>query len=157
MLTAAAMAMGLIGSGGWTTTSRYSLDGWRLTVTHDRFSGSVSCSIKTSTVRLVRDTLIFRMGRDAQTADAKFRVDTGPVMSVRVALAEDQARGFFPDRGWIEDPSETAVALPATYARAARAVWIRANIRARPRYFRVQGLAEVLRAANGQGCAARPL
>ena len=136
----------------WTVARHYRANGWDLRVRRDRFSGTVACVIRRKNVHFDRDTLIFKMGRNAETADAHFRVDGGAVHDVREVLALDEARGFFPDRGWIEDASESEVALPASYALGARTIWIRANSRVNPRYFKVAGLDYILRAAAGQGC-----
>lgn len=73
-------------------------------------------AITTGKISLLRDGLIFRLGRNTLTADAHFRVDDGPVRSVRDVLAPDAARGFFPGRGWIEDRSELEVAIPTVRA-----------------------------------------
>jgi hypothetical protein len=141
----------------WTTTHHYVRGGWDMLVRYDRFTGQVSCSIRTRDVILVRDTLIFRMGPDAETANAQFRVDSGPVHSVREVLALDQARGFFPDRGWIEDPSEAEVAIPSAWASNAKMIWIRANPGVRPSRFRIGGLNYILRSAVGLGCPVRAI
>jgi hypothetical protein len=156
MRVATLLAIGILGLGAsWITTRHYARGGWYLAVQKDRFSGQTTCTITTGRVSLVRDTLIFRLGRNALTADAHFRVDGGPVRSVREVLALDEARGFFPDRGWIEDPSESEVAIPVSYAQDARAVWIQANPRSTPRAFRLGGLGYILRAAAGLGCPLR--
>ena len=156
MQVATLLAIAIFGSGSlWTTTHHYARDGWYLPVQKDRFSGQTTCALTTGWGSLVRDTLIFKLGRDAQTADAEFRVDAGPVKSVREVLALDEARGFFPDRGWVEDPSETEVAIPASYARDAKIIWIRANARSTPRAFRVRGLGYMLRSAAALGCPVR--
>jgi len=139
----------------WTTTHVYSRQGWFVSVQHDRFSGKTACRITTDKVVLNRDTLLFKMGTDALTADAHFRVDNGPVKSVREVLALDEARGFFPDRGWIEDPSENRVAIPLSYAHHADTVWIRANSQTDPRGFKVRGLDYVLKSAAELGCPVR--
>src|SRR5947209_4098938 len=144
-------------SSRWTASRVYERGGWRLVVSHDRFGGEVFCSVRSREVVLKNDTLIFKLRGDAETIDARFRIDAGPVRSVREVLAVDQARGFFPDRGWIEDPSEREVAIPSSYARGARTIWIRANPTVDPRRFRLAGLDAMIRSARRLGCPYRPV
>jgi hypothetical protein len=134
------------------TERLFGVDGWRIAVDRDTFTGAVSCSLRAKRVYFRSGALIFRLGRGVETTHAVFRLDAGPARPVTEAFHEDEARGIFPQRGWIDDPAGGDVALPAAYVMGARQVWIRATPAHQPYPFNVSRVAEALAAAKAAGC-----
>jgi len=156
MLAATLLAMNLLGQAhiakAKITTHHYRVHEWRVIVRNDAFSGAPSCTIKAPRIAYRRQTLIFHVG-GADTTHAFFRVDNGaPARSVREAFTEDEARGFFPERGWIVDPNGGEVALPATYLTSAKRIYIRVSLKSHPRAFDVSRFPEALSRARAAGC-----
>ena len=81
-----------------------------------------------------------------------FRVDSGPPRRVAEAFDTLEARGFFPQRGWVVDPNGGEAALPVSYVSGARVVTMRVTPMQHPRRFKVGRLAEAEAAAKGLGC-----
>lgn len=131
--------------------------GWSLRLYHDTFTDALSCSLATGAMRFHRDALIFRLGRVGDTTHAYVRIDGAPAKPVAEGFSEVQARGFFPRRGWIDDPDGGDVALPVSWLGSAKQVDIRASWRARPRRFDVSRFAEALAGARAAGCSDRAL
>lgn len=130
----------------------YGVDGWRIGVNHDSFTGAVSCSLKARRVYFRSDTLIFRLARGVETTHAVFRIGGGPARAVAEAFHDDAARGIFPQRGWIDDPAGGDVALPASYLKGATRLWIRASPAAQPQYYNISHFKEALSGARAAGC-----
>ncbi len=131
---------------------RYVTGGWLLTVSHDRFTDALACSLKTRAMYYRNQTLIFRVKRGLETTHAYYRVDDGPTTPVSSVFHEVEGHGFFPRRGWIDDPAGGDVALPVSYVRDADRVWIRASIKMAPTLFKVSRLEDALDRAHDEGC-----
>ncbi len=130
----------------------YGVDGWRIGVRHDTFTGAVTCSLEARSIYYKSDTLIFRTRRGADTNHAMFRIDEGPARPVAEAFHEDEAHGIFPQRGFIDDPAGGDVALPASYVAGKRRLWIRVSPKMYPRYYDISRFAEALAGARAAGC-----
>lgn len=137
-----------------STHRPYALAGWRIGVDRDTFTGAVSCTLKARNVSFRSDTLIFHLRPGLETTHAVFRVDGGAARPVSVAFHEDEAHGIFPQKGFIDDPAGGDVALPASYLRSARRIWIRPSPTSWPRYFVVYRFSEALARAKAAGCPA---
>ncbi|MGI9170110.1 MAG: hypothetical protein ACR2FH_08050 [Caulobacteraceae bacterium] len=135
------------------TQRLYGVGAWRIGVYHDTFTGAVSCSLRTNRIHYRSETLIFRLGRGVETTHAVFRLDGGTPRPVAEAFHIDEARGFFPRRGWIDDPAGGDVALPRTYFPKVKRLWIRASPASQPQFFNVSRFAEALAGARAAGCA----
>jgi hypothetical protein len=135
------------------TERLYRLDGWRIAVAHDTFTGQVSCSLSAKDMRFKRDTLIFHIGPGVEATHAVFRLDGGTPRPVSTAFREDEANGFFPQRGFIDDPAGGDVALPADRLKGAKRLWIRASPANQPRYFNVSRFNDALAGAKAAGCS----
>jgi hypothetical protein len=131
----------------------YKLGPWLIAVHPDAFAGATTCQLRTREVSLQRDTLIFRVSPNGDTTAAVYRVDSGPLRRVAEAFDALEARGFFPQRGWIVDPNGGEAALPASYVAGATVVTMRATPKQPPHRFKVGRLAEAEAAAKGLGCA----
>ena len=113
------------------TQHRYVSGGWVVTVGHDRFTDALVCSLKTRTMHYRKETLIFHLKRGLETTHAFYKIDDGSAVPVSDVFHEVEAHGFFPRRGWVDDPAGGDVALPASYVHDARHVWIRASTASR--------------------------
>jgi hypothetical protein len=150
MLMTAAVSLSLLGHLP-SPAPVYKVGPWLIEANADRFTGTVGCELRTRDARLQRDTLIFRVAPGGDTTAAVFRVDSGRARSIAEAFDAVEARGLFPQRGWLVDPNGGEAALPVSYVSGATAVWIRVWPR-RPRRFDVSRLAEAETAARAQGC-----
>ena len=130
----------------------YKLGPWLIAVHPDRFAGTTTCQLHTTAVSLQRDTLIFRVAPEGDTTAAIFRVDSGPPRRVAEAFDTVEARGFFPQRGWVVDPNGGEAALPVSYVSGANIVTMRVSPKQRPHRFTVARLPEAEAAAKALGC-----
>lgn len=131
---------------------RYSVGPWRISVGHDKFTDAIRCTLRTHTMRYLNHTLIFHLRTGLETTHAFYKVDDGDAHPVSEAFHEVEALGFFPRRGWIDDPAGGDVALPASYFGDAHRVWIRASPRQRPTVFKVDRFSDALDRAQSAGC-----
>jgi hypothetical protein len=154
MLAAAALVLSMLGQGdsGQVAVKLLRVGDWKAEVSTDRFTGEVSCALTAHRVSFHRDTLVFHLGRDVDTSEAFFRIDNGPVRSVREPRLLNETHGFFLDSGPIDNPSGGKVALPLSVVKEARQVYIRASPRHAPRMFDVSRFSDALAAAKGAGC-----
>ena len=125
----------------------FTVAGWSLRTYRDTFTGTLSCSLATKTMRFRRDALIFASAPLATPPTPMFestarRPGRSPKGSAR------SRRGVLPRRGWIDDPAGGDVALPVSWLKGAKQVDIRASWATRPRRFDVSRLAEALAAAR---------
>ena len=154
MLAAALLALSILGSGDHAqiVTRSVRVGEWTAKVRSEQFTGETSCSLAGRGVSLHRDTLVFHLGRDIDTSQAFFRIDGGPVRSVREPRLENETHGFFLDSGPIANPSGGEVALPLSIIQGAKQVFVRASPRYQPRAFDLGRFAEALAAAKAAGC-----
>jgi hypothetical protein len=132
--------------------TRYALAGWRISVNRDTFTAAVSCSLSGPEMRFKAGTLIFSLGKGVETTHAVYRLDGGAPAPVSATFREDAANGFFPERGWIDDPAGGEVALPASRLKGVKRLWIRASPDYLPRYFNISRFGEALAGAKAAGC-----
>jgi hypothetical protein len=130
----------------------YGLAGWRISVNHDTFTGAVSCSLTAKQVHFKSDTLIFHIGPGVEATHAVFRLDGGAPRAVSTVFREDEAHGFFPQRGWIDNPAGGDVALPANQLKGVKRLWIRASTSYVPQYFNISRFDDALAGAKAAGC-----
>jgi hypothetical protein len=157
MLLAAALALTSVLSPhhshqGQVTRYHYVTGGWSLTVDHDRFTDALTCSLKTRTMYYRNRTLIFHLKNGLETTHAFYRLDDRPAAPVSKAFHDVETLGFFPRRGWVDNPAGGDVALPVSYLRDTGQVAIRASTRMAPTVFKVNRLDDALGNARAQGC-----
>jgi hypothetical protein len=150
MIAAAYFALSLLA--GQTTTVHRHVGGWTIKATTDRFTKAVTCSMTKGRVAFRQDVLIFHLSRLTDTSDAYFRVDAGPVRSVREATYDDQRRGYYRDGGSLANPSAGEVALPSFYVTGAKWVYVRETPRNELSWFDVSRFAEALALARTMKC-----
>lgn len=126
---------------------------WRVDGGVDRFAGTRGCAISAAGVSLQGDVLVFRVAARGDTRQALYRIDGGSPRAVADTFETLQARGFFPQRGWIVDPEGGEVALPAGVASGATTITIRPRSGQSPRRFKVAKLGEAIALARTAGCA----
>lgn len=130
----------------------YVTGGWRLTVGHDVFTDAIVCSLKTSRMHYRSQTVIFHLKNGLETTHAFFKIDDEGARPVSDVFHDVEKNGFFPRRGWVDDPAGGDVALPADLLRDANTVEIRASPRSRPSVFRVSRFGDALDRAQSEGC-----
>lgn len=138
-----------------TAKDRSRLDGWVLTVRHDRFAGRVHCDLFASNHRLryQPQAVGFRLGHHRDTRAAWYRVDDGPAIRWQDRTATLIAAGVPIDGPGLDNPTGGWVWISLDEVRQARNVAIRANERGRTHNFPMKGLAAMLDAAPRLGCA----
>jgi hypothetical protein len=130
----------------------YQLGPWLIAVDRDRFAGATTCQLHSRDVSLRSDALIFRVAPEGDTTGTVFRIDSGPPHRVSEAFDALEAKGLFPQRGWVVDPNGGEAALPASYVSGAAVVTMRVSPKQHPRRFKVSRLTEAEAAARGLGC-----
>ncbi len=158
MLLAAALALTSVLHPGQphpaqVKTHHYVTGGWKITVGHDVFTDAIVCSVKTSRMHYRNETVILHIKSGIDTTHAFFKVDDDPARPVSDAFHEVELHGFFPRRGWVDDPVGGDVALPAAYLRDANRVAIRASEKSRPTMFKVSRFGDALDRAKSEGCS----
>jgi hypothetical protein len=134
------------------TQRHYVTGGGLLTVGADRFTDALTCSLKTRSMHYRNQTLIFHLKSGLETTHAVYKIDDSPAIPISNAFHEVETHGFFPRRGWVDDPAGGDVALPVSYLRDADRVAIRASTRMAPTVFKVNRLDDALDRAWAEGC-----
>lgn len=137
---------------GDVQTTRYGVQGWRLDVRNDRFSGQTSCTVRKGDVTVRHGVAVFQFRRSVDTANAQFRIDQGPAQSVGSVVVEAAGLGASVAGGDLRNPSGGRVAIPLRLVSDAHQVSIRPNARGGRREFNLSGLAAAQDAARTQGC-----
>jgi hypothetical protein len=132
----------------------HSVGGWRLYVVTDRFTGQRSCKLYRPKVDYQRQALVLHLSRRADTSNAVYRVDGGPLVSSRADDMELARLGFALSDDDLENPSGGLVRVPARRIEGASAVTVEVPASHRPIRFRIEGLAAALETAAEAGCPA---
>lgn len=160
MLLTAALALSLFNPLAWMARPpsshpairRVHVGAWSIAIAKDGFSGTSGCSITGKDVSLHAGTAIFRLVRRGDTTHAVFRLDGGPPRAISDTFDAVQAKGFFPQRGWIVDPDGGEAALPAGYLSGIKTVTWRAAWKHGLRQINVGHLDQAIATARADGC-----
>jgi hypothetical protein len=154
MLPAIAALVGFLGLAppGQIAERRFDVQGWRITVSQDRFTGAVACRAVHRGMSLSANTLVFRFGRNVDTSKAVYRLDLGPAYSVVDQPADEDVRHMVEVEAPLGNPSAGFVALPVSQLAGVRRVDIRANVKSAPQSFDVSGLTAALQLEAAQAC-----
>ncbi len=154
MLAAIATLVGLLGLApqGQIQEKRFDVQGWRITVSQDRFTGGVTCQAVKRGMRLEATTVVFKLGRHVDTSGAVYRLDLGPAHSLVDQPANQELRHVVEVGALLENPSAGVVALPLSQLAGIKRVDIRANVQTAPQTFDVSGLTAVLDLERSQAC-----
>jgi hypothetical protein len=154
MFSAIAALVGLFGLGpqGPIEEQRLDLQGWRITVSQDRFTGAVSCRAARRDMSLTATAVVFRFGRHVDTSKAVYRLDEGPAYAVADEPVNQDLRHIAEVGAPLENPSAGFVALPVARLASIKRVDIRPNIKSPPQSFDVSGVPAVLRLEQAKSC-----
>lgn len=141
---------------GDVQASHYRLEGWRLDVRKDQFSGLTSCKLQRGDVLLERGVAVFQFRRSVDTANALFRLDEGQPQTAGSVAVEAAGLGAQLRTGNLKNPSDGRVTIPYRVIGGARLVSIRPNPRTSHRDFNLVGLPAAVGAAQAQGCDITP-
>ena len=126
--------------------------GWRLEVRHDRFTNQTSCVIQKDHITYDHGVVTFALGSRVDTANATYRLDSGPVSPAGNVAVEAAGLGARFDSQNLANPSNGDVHIPARDLGAASAISIRANTRMTHRVFDLTGLSHAFDAARARNC-----
>jgi hypothetical protein len=154
MLSVAAALAGFLGLGqpGQIETKRFNVQAWRVTVSTDRFTGSVSCRAVNRGMSLSSGAVVFRFGRHVDTSRAAYRLDLGPAYSVSDQPVNQELRHIVEVDAPLENPSAGVVALPVAVLAGVGRVDIRPNVSSASQRFDVKSLPTVLKFERDHAC-----
>ena len=135
-------------------TYRSRLDGgFTLVQVRDNFSGSNACRLDGRGVKVAGGVATFSFGHGVDTANAAFRVDSGPVRTAGEVAQEAAGLGAPFLGGNLNNPSDGRVYIPWSKLTGAERVDIRPNPKSYHRTFVLGPLAAALAQARTQGCS----
>ena len=126
--------------------------GWRLSRVSDGFTGVTGCKLERDGVRMFSGVVTFSFGHGADTANALYRLDGGPVRAAGELGPEVAGHGVSYMSGNTSNPSDGRVRLPWTTLAGARRVEIRTGSKRRSRAFALDSLDAAVAAARQDGC-----
>ena len=126
--------------------------GWRLSRVSDGFTGTTGCKLERADVRMFSGVVTFSFGRGADTANALYRLDGGPVRAAGELGPEVAGHGVSYMSGNTWNPSDGRVRVPWTTLAGAQRIEIRANPKRRSRAFALDSLDAAVAAAREGGC-----
>lgn len=130
----------------------YRVDGWRLELWDDRFTGQTTCRIERSNVVYSQGIVTFRFGHNVDTANALFRLDDGSVHTAGSVAVEAAGMGAKLSGPNLTNPSNGEVHIPADDLGDTLKVSIKPNNRMGHRVFDLTGLSHALEAAKARRC-----
>ena len=125
---------------------------WTVQARTDRFTHHATCQLRESKVRYARQALVFQLPGKLDTSDAVYRIDDGPVMSVRNDAMELARLGFALHNDDLSNPSGGLVTVPAHRLAGARTVRIEAGNHGAVYRYRIDGIDQALEAGRALGC-----
>jgi hypothetical protein len=132
--------------------SRSTIQGWRLTVRRDLFTGRNTCRLVRGRQALDRQVLVLRLPSKVDTTAAVYRVDWGapmPAVDDRAAVA---SLGLALWRDDLTNPSGGLVRIPYAKVASAHTVAVEARPRGRIWTFSLSGLPAAVAAAKAANC-----
>jgi hypothetical protein len=131
---------------------RSHVDGWALATARDRFTGGVVCRLWRGRTSYARGAVLFRFSPEADTSNAAYKVDNGPVKLVASQAAAPPYISAAVREEDLINPSDGVVRIPVADLRGGRVVSIEAQPYGAPTRFRIDGLEAALSAAAAAGC-----
>jgi hypothetical protein len=133
--------------------SRRVIEGWRLTVRQDRFTGRNTCLVARGRQSLDRQVLVLRLPETVDTSRAVYRVDWGAPMAVSDDRAVVATLGHALWRDDLFNPSGGLVRIPYAKVANAHMIAVEAQPGGRIWTFSLAGLSAALAAAKSSQCA----
>jgi hypothetical protein len=154
MFSAVAVLIGLLGLGqpGQIEAKQFNIQGWQVTVSRDRFTGSVTCRATDRGMGLSSDAIVFKFGRHVDTSKAFYRLDLGPAYAVADQPVNQELRHIVEIDAPLENPSAGAVALPVALLAGVTRVDIRPNALSPSQSFDVKSVPAVLQFEREHAC-----
>ena len=125
---------------------------WTVREQTDRFTHRSTCAVVRPRVRYERQALVLQLPARLDTSAAVYRIDDGPVISVRDDATELARLGFALHDDDLANPSGGRVTVPARRLTGARMVRVEVKPRGAVYSFKVDGLTSALDAAARLGC-----
>lgn len=134
---------------------RIALEGWRLHVATDPFSGSVACRLKATSGKMiyVAHAVGFRLGRHKDVTDAWVRIDGGEPFRWRDTLPELARMRVAIDGRDMASPTDGIVWLPAALLEKASRVDIQPAAGRRAKVFDLRGFAGLREMGRQRVCS----
>jgi hypothetical protein len=151
-LMALLLAPPLLGHGAPDHATR--VGAWTVRERMDRFTHRSTCALARPRVRYERQALVLQLPARLDTSAVVYRIDEGPVISVREDAMELARLGFALHDDDLANPSGGRVTVPARRLAEARAIRVEVRPRGAVYSFKVDGLESALDAAARLGCGA---
>lgn len=134
---------------------RINLEGWRLHVDTDPFSGDVACRLKTTSGKViyVAHGLGFRLGRHKDVMDAWVRIDGGKPFRWRDTLPELARLRVAIDGRDMASPTDGIVWLPSALLEKAGRIDIQSAAGRRAKVFDLRGFAGLREMGRQRVCS----
>lgn len=138
----------------WLTKHHVEVGDWRLDILVSRFSGSLTCRLRSrgGRMRYQAGGVGFAFDKDWHVGDATYRIDNGVSRSSRFDLAALIANETPMESGSMLNPTDGVVWVPYSNLANANSVTIQARPDRRPRTFRLTGLKGLYALAVTRGC-----
>ena len=125
---------------------------WTVRERTDRFTHRATCAVARPRVRYARQALVLQLPGRLDTSAAVYRIDDGPVISVREDAMELARLGFALHDDDLANPSGGLVTVPPRRLAGARTIRVEVEPRGAVYSFKVDGLASALDGAARLGC-----
>jgi hypothetical protein len=125
---------------------------WTVRERTDPFTRRSTCVVTEPRVSYERQALVLQLPARLDTSAGVYRIDDGPVISVREDAMEVARLGFALHDDDLANPSGGRVTVPARRLTGARTIRVEVKPRGAVYSFKVDGLASALAAAAELGC-----